>query len=127
MSNQCNAFQLLKRHYEDIREHKVTKNYINFHEKVPVSITHIENIKVTKYYSITNGLLYPSHLVDCNNRYILDVANTVFSSSDATTVLDPSRKTSKHIYVGQANSPSGVAGRFSSHTSFKCECMPRDL
>ena len=76
----------------------MTKNYNNFHKKVPVSTTLIENVKVAKYHSITNGCVYPSYLANCNDRYILDVANPVFSSSQATTILDPSRKTCKYIY-----------------------------
>ena len=127
MSNQRDDFRLLKQHYDDIGKHKVTKNYANFHEKVPISITCIENIKVTKFYSMTNAIMYPSYSVDCENQFILDVANAIFSSPATTTILDPLRKASKHIYEGQARSPEAVASRFTSHMQVRAEAMPRNL
>ena len=38
MLNQRNDFRLFKQHYKDIGEHKVTRNYNNFDEKIPVLI-----------------------------------------------------------------------------------------
>ena len=127
MSNQRSDFQLLQQYYDEIRTHDVTKNYDNFDKKVPISITYIEKIKITKYYSITNAIMYPSYLVDCLGRPLLDVANSIFSSPTATDILDPTRKVSQHIYVGQTSSPSGVARRFTSHMRLGTECMPSDL
>ena len=127
MSNQRSDVHLLQQYYDEIGTHDVTKNYDNFNEKVPISITYIENIKITKYYSITNAIMYPSYSVDCVGRPLLNVANTIFSSPTATNILDPTRKVSQHIYVGQTTSPKGVAGRFTSHMKVGTKCMPSDL
>ena len=126
MSSQHNDFQLLQQYYNEIKTHDVSKNYNNFQKKTIISITHIENIIVTKYYSKTNAFSYPSYLVDCGNGHILDVAKAIFSSS-ATTFLDPIRKVCQTIYVGQAQNPADVGKRFANHMQADNPAMPKDL
>ena len=126
MSNQRSDFQLLQQYYDEIETRDISKNYNNFKEKTIISIAHIENIIVTKYYSKTSAINYPSYLVDCDDGHILDVAKAIFSSS-AMTFLDPIRKVCQHIYVGQARSPADVANRFGSHMQADNPSMPKDL